>query len=94
MSANHSQEPTPRRFGVGIPDRCNPRIWLRNAIQRVSRWLMRASDAEMEAWLRQAAELDKALTTELLELLEGLAAPEPSEVPSAHPSSESGRTDS
>ena len=36
-----------------LPDRWNPRVWLRNAVRALNRWLMAPTPAEMEEWVRR-----------------------------------------
>lgn len=44
-----------------IPDRFNPRIWLRNIIVRVNRWLWKLTPAERAELARMWAEADEVI---------------------------------
>lgn len=65
-----------------LPDRLNPRIWLRNIIVRVNRWLWRLTPAEQELLARMWEEAEVVISR--------VSAPSsPGEVPAPQPGAQS-----
>lgn len=61
-----------------IPDRFNPRIWLRNIVRRVNRWLWKLTPAEEAEIARMWAEADEVLNRAFAPSSQGeVPAPQP-----------------